>query len=209
MSIYFEKSDLEIFEIPDFKSRMLAIREQLRPKLVALGEELAPRLQDCLGLAFYPHTAKHMRRKVNPPDETWVAWGPEARGYKAYVFFGFCIGKRGAQARVTMKDESKLRPDFGKNLQKNLPLLQKRFSDLKKLGDYTKRDNNYYPLTIDDFSEFIRNSSERLQKNKTALFDVGLELKPISKNIVRETINAFETLFPFFQCGLRPKVKLI
>ena len=209
MGVYFTKSDLEIFHIPDFKSRMTAIREQLRPKLVALGEELAPQLKDRLGLDFFPHTAKHMRRKVNPPDETWVAWGPEARGYKAYIFFGFCVGKGGAQARVTMKDESKLRPDFGKNLQNNLSFLQKRFADFKKLGDYTKRNDHYEAQTVNDFSSFIKLSSERLQKNKTALFDVGLPLKALSKSIAQETLTAFENLFPFFQCGLRPKIKLI
>ena len=73
MSVYFTQSDLDIFKIPGFKERMSAIREKIRPKLEQFGEEVAPALMTQFKAEFFPHTAKHMRRKVNPPDETWVA----------------------------------------------------------------------------------------------------------------------------------------
>ncbi len=110
MPLKFTQDDLEVFSIPDFAKRMAGLKAKIRPKLEALGEELGPALMTAFKQEFFAHTAKHMRRTVNPPDETWVALGPESRGYKAYVYLAFCIGKAGAQARVVMKDESANRP---------------------------------------------------------------------------------------------------
>lgn len=66
MGVLFTESDLEVFEIVEFSRRMAALKEKIRPKLVALGEEIAPALKAQFKTPFYPHTAKHMRRKVRP-----------------------------------------------------------------------------------------------------------------------------------------------
>ena len=78
----FTAKDLRVFAIPDFPGRMAAIRGQIQPKLFALAEEIGPKLKQIVGSETFPHVAKHMRRTVNPPDDTWVAFGPEKRGYK-------------------------------------------------------------------------------------------------------------------------------
>src|SRR5204863_9964076 len=70
----FNDSDFELFALPEFGARMGAIRSELRPKLVALGEDLAPPLAEILGAPLFPHAAVHMRRRVNPPNETWAAF---------------------------------------------------------------------------------------------------------------------------------------
>ena len=36
---------------------------------------------------FFPHVAKHARRTVNPPKDSWVAFAPAKRGYKALPHF--------------------------------------------------------------------------------------------------------------------------
>src|SRR5699024_912271 len=38
---------------------------------------------------FYPHVAKHARRTVNPSTDSWVAFAPAKRGYKALPHFQF------------------------------------------------------------------------------------------------------------------------
>ncbi|MGH7394778.1 MAG: DUF1054 family protein, partial [Candidatus Methylomirabilales bacterium] len=78
----FSAKDFEVFTIPDFVGRMGGIRAQIQPKLLALGEVLAPALARQVGGDLFAHVAKHMRRTVNPPEDTWVAFGPEKRGYK-------------------------------------------------------------------------------------------------------------------------------
>jgi uncharacterized protein YktB (UPF0637 family) len=38
--------------------------------------------------------AKHARRTVNPPDDTWVAFGPDLRGYKKHCHFKVAVSRR-------------------------------------------------------------------------------------------------------------------
>lgn len=206
MSPTFTKSDLEIFQIMDFQKRMQALKTQIRPKLESLGEEMAPLLMHQFKQEFFVHTAKHMRRKVNPPDETWVALGPQSRGYKAYVYFALCVGKDGAQARVVMKDECKLRPELGRNLKTNQEFFLKRGRDFGKLTNYLKRDEKYRGLQVRDLKAYLAETSERLVKLKSALFDVGLPLKANSRSLVQEAVEAFDKLFPFYECGLKKGV---
>lgn len=208
MSVFFTPSELEVFEIAGFQERMAAIRSRIRPKLEQFGEEMAPALSLQFKADFYPHTAKHMRRKVNPPDETWVALGPQSRGYKAYVFFALCIGKAGVQARVTMKDESENRALLGANLLRNLPFFLKRKGDFTDLSDYTRRDAAYRPMPLKNLGEGLEKMAERLKNLKSAVFDVGYELKPTARNLGQEFLKAVDWLYPFYACGLQAGVRL-
>ena len=90
----FTAKDFQVFAIPDFPGRMAAIRGQIQPKLLALAEEIGPNLKPIVGSETFPHVAKHMRRTVNPPDDTWVAFGPEKRGYKKTQHFKMAITRR-------------------------------------------------------------------------------------------------------------------
>src|SRR3990172_11065138 len=89
----FDASDFEVFAILDFPGRMAAIRGQIQPKLFALAEEIGPKLKPIVGSEAFPHVAKHMRRTVNPPEDTWVAFGPEKRGYKKAQHFKLAISR--------------------------------------------------------------------------------------------------------------------
>lgn len=208
MSVSFDKKDLAVFDLQEFQERMPAIRNRIRPKLEALGEELGPLLMRQFKAEFFAHTAKHMRRTVNPPDETWVAFGPQSRGYKAYVYGAFCIGKAGAQVRVVMKDESPLRAALGKNILKNQSFFEKHAKDWKGLSDYLKRDAQYRPQTITDIGEFIDYAGNRLTTLKSALFDVGFVVDPFSPKLAQEVLKSFEKLYPFYLCGLKEGVRL-
>ncbi len=207
MAVTFQQTDLDVFKTPEFKKRMEAIQRQIRPKLVKLGEEVGPLLMNQFKREFFPHTAKHMRRKVNPPDETWVAFGPSPRGYKAFVYFSFCIGKAGAQARVVMKDESDMRATLGKNLLQNAGYFVKHRGDFTSLLDYQGRDANYHPAKISDLATFLKESGNRLIHLKTAQLDVGYELNPKSPTLAQEIVKSFDLLFPFYECGLKTGVR--
>jgi uncharacterized protein YktB (UPF0637 family) len=101
----FSKADFDVFLIPEFHARMSALRTMVRPKLAMLGEDLAPRLADVTGHAMYPHTASHARRRVNPPDDTWVAFSRSERGYKRYAHFEVGIFLDGVFVRFSIKPE--------------------------------------------------------------------------------------------------------
>lgn len=83
----FQTSDFEVFDVPGFDERMNAVKTQLRPKFEQLGRDLAPRLSEVLGVPIYAHVAKHARRTVNPPKDTWVAFSADKRGYKKHPHF--------------------------------------------------------------------------------------------------------------------------
>ena len=89
----FPAKDFQVFAIPGFADRMAAIRKQIQPKLFALVEEISPGLKAVVGSDVFSHVAKHMRRTVNPPDDTWVAFGPEKRGYKRAQHFKVAISR--------------------------------------------------------------------------------------------------------------------
>lgn len=90
----FTAKDFQVFAIPDFPGRMAAIRGQIQPKLFALAEEIGQKLSRAAGSETFSHVAKHMRRTVNPPEDTWVAFGPEKRGYKKAQHFKVAISRR-------------------------------------------------------------------------------------------------------------------
>ena len=92
-SSFFSASDFRVFVIPDFAGRMRAIREQVRPKLTALGESLASHIGRLVKGEVFAHVAKHARRTVNPPEDTWVAFGPDRRGYKKHAHFKIAVSK--------------------------------------------------------------------------------------------------------------------
>ncbi len=85
--IGFDEQDFDVFAIPGLEARMAALIERVRPKLHQLGDRLAPSLTLLCGEEMYPHVAKHARRTVHPPQDTWVAYAPNKRGYKAHPHF--------------------------------------------------------------------------------------------------------------------------
>jgi len=83
----FNDNDFDVFQVPGLEPRMELLIERVRPKLETIGAELAPYLTELCGEEMFVHVAKHARRTVNPPIDTWVAWASSKRGYKALPHF--------------------------------------------------------------------------------------------------------------------------
>ncbi|MBI2205325.1 MAG: DUF1054 family protein [Candidatus Rokubacteria bacterium] len=92
-SAAFRPADFRVFEVKGFQARMAEIRERVRPKLEALGQSLTPAIARTTAGDAFAHVAKHARRTVNPPDDTWVAFGPDARGYKKHPHFKVAVSR--------------------------------------------------------------------------------------------------------------------
>lgn len=103
-------ADWEIFTIPDFSRRMAAIRSELQPRLIALGELLAEPLQRGLPHPIFPHVARHMRRRVNPPPATWAAWGRDRRGYKRWTHYRLAVYEGGVRFTLFVEDDADDKP---------------------------------------------------------------------------------------------------
>jgi uncharacterized protein YktB (UPF0637 family) len=89
----FTESDFKVFAIEEFEGRMNAIRGRLRPKLESIGRSLLPEIGHATGTEAFAHVARHARRTVNPPDDTWVAFAPDQRGYKKHPHFKVAVSR--------------------------------------------------------------------------------------------------------------------
>ena len=89
----FGAADFQVFALEGFKPRMEAIRSRVRPRLEALGRSLLPDVARATSAEAFAHVAKHARRTVNPPDDTWVAFAPDRRGYKKHCHFKVAVSR--------------------------------------------------------------------------------------------------------------------
>ncbi|WP_462420387.1 YktB family protein [Salinicoccus sp. Marseille-QA3877] len=83
----FTEKDFDTFKIDGLDARMEGIKVGPRVKLYNLGGHFSGFLTDLTGDEQFSHVAMHARRKVNPPDDTWVAFSTNKRGYKMMPHF--------------------------------------------------------------------------------------------------------------------------
>ena len=86
-NVQWNSEDFGVFQINGLDERMEALTKIVRPKFQTLGETFSSYLSAKTGDEFFPHVAKHARRTVNPPKDSWVAFAPNKRGYKALPHF--------------------------------------------------------------------------------------------------------------------------
>ncbi len=94
----FKSTDFAVFTVDGLEERMNAIKTNIHPKFEALGKQFSHYLSEQTGETFFYHVAKHARRKVNPPNDTWVAFSTNKRGYKMLPHFQ--IGLWGTHAFI-------------------------------------------------------------------------------------------------------------
>ncbi|WP_062105947.1 YktB family protein [Bacillus niameyensis] len=83
----FEQTDFDTFKIAGLDERMAAIQTRIQPKFNMIGEILTDDLSAMIGSEMHLHIAKHARRTVNPPKDTWLAIAGNKRGYKKHPHF--------------------------------------------------------------------------------------------------------------------------
>lgn len=83
----FKEEDFNTFKIEGLDERMYAIKERIQPKFKKIGDELCNHIESLIGNEMYLHIAKHARRTVNPPNDTWLAVAHNKRGYKKHPHF--------------------------------------------------------------------------------------------------------------------------
>ena len=195
----FTPVDFEVFNVEGFNERMQQIYLHVRPKLLKLGEELTPALARKLHLEFFPHVAKHARRTVNPPPETWAAFGPSPKGYKRFGYLALCISAAGIHARAVVKAEADRRPEMGHLLKTRAAQLAKDFRGTA-LARYDKWDFHRIPEATTADAELFSTLSQSLEK-KSGGIDVGFGWH--GKEALRldreEVLDAFRELEPLYR----------
>jgi uncharacterized protein YktB (UPF0637 family) len=195
----FTAVDFSVFKVEGFNERMQQIYEHVRPKLIRLGDELAPELARHLHMEFFPHVAKHARRTVNPPPETWAAFGPSPKGYKRYGYLALCISGAGLHARAVVKAEADNRPLMGEKIAARYAQLIKDFKGAR-IAHYDKWDFTDLPLAEPADKEFFNSLSQALSK-KTGGIDLGFgwNVRQAIKLDRAELLDAFRELEPLYR----------
>jgi len=186
----FKPADFEVFKVEGFNERMQQIYAHVRPKLIRLGDELAPELARKLHMEFFPHVAKHARRTVNPPPETWAAFGPSPKGYKRFGYL---------HARAVVKSEADKRPEMARSLKAKAAQLVKSFKGAP-LARYDKWDFKTIPAPEPDALEMFSSLADALNK-KSGGIDVGFSWTRMgSLRLDRaELLDAFRELEPLYR----------
>lgn len=167
----FHAKDFEVFTIEGLEPRMEALKEQIRPKLEAAGEALSPHLSKLTGEEMYVHVAKHARRTVHPPDETWVAWSSHKRGYKSHPHFQIGLRQNSLFAMFALIYEYPHKPRFAMNLMEQLDTTVLNLpSDFVISQDHTRPEVQ----SIEQLGkEGVQNVLKRLREVKKAEFLCG------------------------------------
>lgn len=199
----FTAADFAALEIEGLGPRMAAIKEQVRPKLVGLGQLLAPFLSEQTGIPIYPRVALHARRTVNPPDHTWIAWGSNPRGYKMVPHFQVGLWPTHLFIQAGVLYQAHGRGAFGRTLLDNLAHVRYEIPPhYRWLEDYTQAEGiRHSQITDADFARI----AHRLQHHKEADCVVGesipraqvLSMTPDA--LFEHCRQSMQTLLPIWQ----------
>ena len=203
----FKEDDFKVFDIQEFKGRMASILTRIRPKLTSIGEELAPKLSALVDCPLYVHVAKHARRIVNPPEDTWAAFGSNRRGYKKDVHFKFAVSRHCVRLLFEAGPEYYAKPEWVRGWYQEFREVANGLRGHKNLSWFKNEHDEAPAIRLADLSPAdLRRLPEDLtrRKNGSGQFVLGirvdagefLALKP--KQVENLAIKTFEPLAPLF-----------
>ncbi len=198
-SIGFTQDDFRVFKIEGFSARLGEIYARVRPRLLRLGDQLAPELARKLRMEFFPHVAKHARRTVNPPPETWVAFGPSPSGYKRYGYLALCISSAGLHARAVVKPEADRRIEMAEKIAAQAEELQKSLRGTR-IARYDRWEFDTLPEEGPADVRLFGALAESLSR-RTGGIDLGFgwPLPEATRLDRAEVIDAFRELEPLYR----------
>ncbi len=204
----FTAKDFQVFAIPDFAGRMAAIRKQIQPKLFALAEEISPKLKVVAGSDIFFHVAKHMRRTVNPPDDTWVAFGPEKRGYKKAQHFKVAISRNCVRFLFEIGPEYAEEAKWAKTWQREVGRLAAALKKGIGLGWYKNEHDEEPAAALASLSsEEIGRLAAELMRRKDGQLVVGRRLdqaealRQMPQDVAQAALATFGELSPLYRLG--------
>ena len=202
----FTPDDFNVFSISGLDDRMEAIREQIQPKFRELGSILCNDLALLAGNEMYLHIAKHARRTVNPPKDTWLAICHDKRGYKKHPHFQVGLFDDHVFLWLAfiyeVPNKSQIADQFLQQLDSVYQTIPKNY--VLSL-DHTQKDS----ISMEDLdaTEF-RQVVERFRDVKKAELLIGQHLSPNSPlagngdAFLDHAKQTFETLMPLYKLSL-------
>ncbi len=204
----FIPEDFAVFAVSGFAARMPLLKERIKPKLAQIGAALADRLSGTLGETLYPHVAQHLRRTVNPPEETWVAFARSSRAYKPFIHLRVAISETRVRVLAFVEDDADDKPRFAHNLARNADALADYLAHHPPVHAYELRNAEGDPLsgsTLD--ADTLHAFANRLQriKGQHAVFGIHFaDTHPVVSSgpeLLEAVADAAAKLKPLYDCG--------
>lgn len=203
----FDKKDFQTFEIEGLEERMEAIRERIQPKFQQAGQELADFLSMELGQEMFLHIAKHARRSVNPPNDTWLAIAENKRGYKKHPHFQVGLFDDHVFIWLAFIYELPNKSQIAEEFLQHQEFFSKLPSSFVFSPDHMKKEA--YPI-----NELSAENLIRFRDVKKAEFLIGRQFAandPLVQNgdhFVQEIKKTYQQLLPYFRIGTAVNAKI-
>lgn len=197
----FKPKDFKAFNVEGLDARMEALNEYIRPQLHELGEYFSDFFTSQTGETFYPHVAKHDRRSVNPPKDTWVAFATSKRGYKMLPHFQIGMFEDQLFVMFGIMHEAKDKATRAKVFERKFKAIQQLPDDYRVCLDHMKPDKPFIKdLTDDDLKEAI----QRAINVKKGEFFIARAITPQDKRLKSDKAfiafleETFDQFLPFY-----------
>lgn len=199
----FTQEDFDVFVIDGFEARMDALKMIIRPKLELLGNHFAPTLSALTGDEIFAHVAKHARRSVNPPKDTWVAFARNSRGYKMLPHFQIGLWETHFFIWFAVIYEAPLKAEIANHIEKKLNSIIKQIpDDYVWSGDHTKPESS---KQSDLGKNGLKELLQRVQNVKKAELLCGVRIekndviKMTPQDLLAKIEDTFNTLIPLYK----------
>ncbi|GGB57832.1 YktB family protein [Fictibacillus barbaricus] len=198
----FNTQDFNVFQTNGLEERMDQIINQIRPKLEALGNKYAEELTALTGEEMFYHVAKHARRTVNPPKDTWVAFAPNKRGYKMLPHFQIGLWETHVFIWFALIYESPIKDSYGKVFLKKINKIKKSIPNDFVWSDDHMKPESYTHREVK--KERLEEMAIRLSTVKKAELLCGVRVEKdeavkMSEDDWYDRINeTFKTLLPLY-----------
>ena len=211
----FSEKEFEIFEVQGYQARMPRLRSEITTRFKALAPGLAEELEQATDLEMHPHIALHMRRTVNPPEETWAAFCRSTRAYKPFVHFRVSINREGIHLKVFIEDDADDKPVFAAGLKRNASVLIRYFAENPAIRSYDLLDGIGRPRSGSNLKKTeIERFTDRLKSVKGQHASFGIALGKdggavgSAEVLTMSVAGAAKAMLPFYRMGMEKQYKL-
>lgn len=202
----FTIEDFDVFLVEGLEPRMDALKERIRPKLESLGQYFAPTISVLTGEEMFVHVAKHARRTINPPKDTWVAFANNRRGYKMLPHFQIGLWKTHLFIWFAVIYEAPQKSEIAEKLLKRAEQIYREIpKDFVWSVDHTKPEMiKHQQLSNDDLIKMLG----RLQSVKKAELLCGYTIdreetiKLGSQPLIQQIDEVFQKIAPLYKMAI-------
>jgi uncharacterized protein YktB (UPF0637 family) len=211
----FTQKEFKIFDVPGYQARMPLLRSEITSRFKEFGPSIGAEIEKATGLELHPHIALHMRRTVNAPEETWVAFCRNTRSYKPFVHFRVAINREGMHVKVFVEDDADDKPIFAGGLKRNASAMVSYFAqnpavrsyDLPNLSGEPRSGSTLKKVEIERFADRLKTV-----KGQHASFGIllGKEESVVGAGeaLTKAVVEAAQTMLPIYKMGMEKTFKL-